>query len=925
MCCRCCSVRHCGTTCVVIAYYSITCYGITFYGCYDITCYGHGIWLNSFHGSLTDVVPYIVQSTANGGGKLEPEWQSFIVFWSYVIILQVMIPISLYVSIEIVKLGQVFFITQDRNLWYTVPANPANQNKTPVVKRIQCRALNIPEELGQIQYVMCDKTGTLTENNMIFRRCTVAGVDYGSDGNFCKNNETSKDVRANPKLKDLLFRMWSDRHDTESSLVVDFFTNMALCNTVVVNPHAHSPREQKRPQMINEVPSSILTYEKDQIGVKQSLDETRLITTSDQNGRLKSHKELHDMVSIQASTKPMTSVDDNNAIFPDSKLYCRRRVKLPRIILPYVEASSNDTATTAPALVPIRRGSLSLPSLNTADLENGFSHEKRKLSAPHRKPNDGDFSDSSMKSEPDLRKLNNRSIDDDYENDDPNRQVGRGRIIQQKFKAANLQLSKLLHDLPPMMKSKLKLTFAQLNFKKWQTTDGKEQSLNYKNPFYEAESPDELALVYAAAAYGRKDISREEYELWSKNHENAEMSIDDRDDLLNKSALEIEKNLHLLGAAGIEDRLQEGVPECIEVLRQGGLKIWILTGDKIETAINIAYACKLFLYGMTLIQLCAANEAAIVELVKQKLGGTTLAIGDGANDVSMIQCANVGIGISGQEGMQAVMASDFAMARFKFLQPLLFVHGHWCYSRVAKLVLYFFYKNALFVITLFFFQIWNGFSAQVMIDLLYLMLYNLVFTSLSPLLLGIFDKDAPYHILNDNPQLYVQGSNGQLYRSNSFWLNMLDALWQGLIVFFIPFLIFYQTEVQIWSFGFFITSCLVIVNQLHLALQVESWTVPLALSIFLSIGAFYSFSLLYNGICRTCCSSDAPYYVAQNAMQRPDYWLCIILVTVVALFPRVISTLSQILDLVSLQQNDYFALMKKIRFCQMLLEFSQPS
>ena len=73
----------------------------------------------------------------------------------------------------------------------------------------------------------------------------------------------------------------------------------------------------------------------------------------------------------------------------------------------------------------------------------------------------------------------------------------------------------------------------------------------------------------------------------------------------------------------------------------------------------------------------------------------TLAIGDGANDVSMIQTADVGIGISGQEGMQAVMASDFAIGRFKFLSRLLLVHGHWCYDRITKMFLYFFFKNAV--------------------------------------------------------------------------------------------------------------------------------------------------------------------------------------------------------------------------------------
>ena len=85
----------------------------------------------------------------------------------------------------------------------------------------------------------------------------------------------------------------------------------------------------------------------------------------------------------------------------------------------------------------------------------------------------------------------------------------------------------------------------------------------------------------------------------------------------------------------------------------------------------------------------------MVDLVKTGLGRMTLAVGDGANDVSMIHKADVGVGIAGKEGMQAVMASDFAMARFRFLVRLLLVHGHWCYARLARLMLYFFYKNVV--------------------------------------------------------------------------------------------------------------------------------------------------------------------------------------------------------------------------------------
>lgn len=98
-------------------------------------------------------------------------------------------------------------------------------------------------------------------------------------------------------------------------------------------------------------------------------------------------------------------------------------------------------------------------------------------------------------------------------------------------------------------------------------------------------------------------------------------------------------------------------------------------------------------------------KAYIVRIVKKDLGMRTLAIGDGANDVSMIQTADVGVGISGEEGTQAIMASDFAIPRFPMLNQLLLVHGHWCYDRLARMILYFFYKNATFVFLLFWFQV----------------------------------------------------------------------------------------------------------------------------------------------------------------------------------------------------------------------------
>jgi phospholipid-translocating ATPase len=240
---------------------------------------------------------------------------------------------------------------------------------------------------------------------------------------------------------------------------------------------------------------------------------------------------------------------------------------------------------------------------------------------------------------------------------------------------------------------------------------------------------------------------------------------------------EIEQNMLLMGGTAIEDRLQDGVPETIAELAKSGIKLWVLTGDKTETAINIGFASNLLTTDMELLILRSNNridtakllddtlekldseaktyhdaatgdrkyalvidgttlkyglenatrekvldlgmrcssviccrvspkqKAQVVNLVKKGLKVMTLAIGDGANDVSMIQEANVGIGISGVEGRQAVMASDYAIAQFRYLRKLLLVHGRWSYLRTSEMIMGFFFKNVVWTFVLFWYQI----------------------------------------------------------------------------------------------------------------------------------------------------------------------------------------------------------------------------
>lgn len=267
----------------------------------------------------------------------------------------------------------------------------------------------------------------------------------------------------------------------------------------------------------------------------------------------------------------------------------------------------------------------------------------------------------------------------------------------------------------------------------------------------------------------KRQLDPVEFSEWYSKNQECEMSTENRERKVRESFELLERNLTLLGLTGIEDRLQESVPETISNLLAAGIIIWVLTGDKTETAINIAFSARLFHSKMEILKLTARSrdaaencikfymdeiekqlieagddekclkkralvvdgktltfildlksnltvpfleltrycssvlccrstplqKAFLVKVVKEELKMSTLAIGDGANDVSMLQMADVGVGVSGQEGMQAVMASDFAIAKFKILEKLLLVHGYLNYDRLAKLIIYFFYKNAV--------------------------------------------------------------------------------------------------------------------------------------------------------------------------------------------------------------------------------------
>ncbi|KAF1781160.1 P-type ATPase, N-terminal [Phytophthora cactorum] len=378
--------------------------------------------------------------------------------------------------------------------------------------------------------------------------------------------------------------------------------------------------------------------------------------------------------------------------------------------------------------------------------------------------------------------------------------------------------------------------------------------------------------------------------------------------------------LELMGATAIEDRLQDQVTLTLGDLSRAGIKIWVLTGDKEETAVNIGFACQLLNNDMERIMINAETtpsasdlgakgetqqqaividgrcltmvfsnnvlselflevsqqcvsviccrvspkqKAQVVRLFKTSLHGCrSLAIGDGANDVAMIQEAHIGVGISGHEGMQAVNASDFAIAQFRFLKRLLLVHGHWNYRRMAKLALYF----VLAALpqcgssgTLFFNNMWiNG--------------YNVFWSSMPIGIVAITEQEVPARIAEQFPGLYHVGAQGELFSLRIFAQWVAEALYDA-------------SSYHRWACGLngngfsrdlcgaISYCCLISVGWVKLALNMVTWNAITAFAFIASIIFWY--------ISGYVIAASFPTSVADTAFPHifvlPEFYLAIFL------------------------------------------------
>ena len=225
-----------------------------------------------------------------------------------------------------------------------------------------------------------------------------------------------------------------------------------------------------------------------------------------------------------------------------------------------------------------------------------------------------------------------------------------------------------------------------------------------------------------------------------------------------------------------------------------------------------------------------SQKASLVKKIRTKVNKSiTLAIGDGANDIAMIQEAHVGIGITGREGLQAARSSDYSIAQFRFLLKLLLVHGRWFYVRISKYILATFYKEMLFYLTQAMYQGYCGYTGTSLHEQWSLSMFNTLFTSLPVLVMGIFDKDLSAITLLAVPELYTKGQKNGAFSFKLYFGWMFIAVCQAVICYFIPLYIYAWRDgsnIGIFALGNLVyTVCIMVICVKLEFVEMRNWTI----------------------------------------------------------------------------------------------------
>lgn len=866
------------------------------------------------------------------------------IFASQFMLYNYLVPISLYVTLEFIKFLGTISVLEDKKLqacvWSTmsnmtderqqVMASASNAATAAVselgngsssstfssgtmatqrrVKKIigpQCNSSNLNEDLGQVEVLFSDKTGTLTENKMRFMACSIDGRLYRIFSNQLYEQPEGLCYLPAMNVARRMTRVKGNRYAAIASQLSDLHGPKSAPRS----GHSSSRSSRSSLERLAKLPASQRPFdhrffpptkelklvddlEKHQqvaefflylclcstitINEQLSVDECLRANLLEHNNYQSASPDEESLISASALFGVFICKSNEHECFMAIRRCAPKAHKSPPATISESSAPQSSPGSNSPSRKVKLAGESSRPK--------GESRQATTVAANHEEAQTG------FKAIRETKLSNDMYIVRHFE-----------RLMTFEFNSTRKKMSVLYRDrdndcLVLITKgSESVLDCIALD----EHIDlNVERSIDSIMAQFEAFSKSGLRTMLVA----RRFMELSEYERLVSEMREIHL-LDDHKDRLNALYRQVEGNMTLIGSTAVEDCLQDGVAETIADLRRAGIKVWLLTGDKVETAVSVAYLCKLLDRNMNLLQLIrqpdpgacrelmktfvkrikretlhgdeddgnsestlfAADQrkltkprvareqqvnqhrlrspsaersasillseldlprfalvadgrslhyamkhakeelefiskhcvcvlgcrlsplqkSEIVELTKSSESGPiTAAVGDGANDVSMIQEAHVGIGISGKEGRQAVNSSDFAVNRFHMLNRLFFVHGHLFYHRTANTVQYFFYKSFLFIVPQFIFSFCNLGKDTSLYHPTMLITYNMVFTSIPILLYGLYEISIPEHLLESRPSLYRINRRNDRMRYRVFFSWILFGSLQGSIAFF---------------------------------------------------------------------------------------------------------------------------------------------